>query len=187
MRPQKILDQDLITALTTVFRSKGYEGASLNELAEVTGLKKASLYHRFPNGKQEMAEAVISHMDLWVQNNVFRALTINDRQPSIRLTDALAQIRTLYDGGKETCIFRAFSMQQGLSLFQENIREGINDWIEAFTKLGKDLSLSPAKARELAVQSLIDIQGSLILTKALDDSSIFEKALINIEKRYLKT
>ena len=27
----------------SVFRSKGYDGASLNELAEATGLKKASL------------------------------------------------------------------------------------------------------------------------------------------------
>lgn len=40
MRPQKILDADMISGLTKVFRDKGYEGASLNDLAEVTGLKK---------------------------------------------------------------------------------------------------------------------------------------------------
>ncbi|RZL16088.1 MAG: TetR/AcrR family transcriptional regulator, partial [Pedobacter sp.] len=35
MRPQKILDTDMISGLTKVFRDKGYEGASLNDLAEV--------------------------------------------------------------------------------------------------------------------------------------------------------
>lgn len=40
MRPQKILDTDMISGLTKVFRDKGYEGTSLIDLAEVTGLKK---------------------------------------------------------------------------------------------------------------------------------------------------
>ncbi|MEP1982729.1 MAG: helix-turn-helix domain-containing protein, partial [Maribacter dokdonensis] len=61
MRPQKVLDIEILTGLTKVFRSRGYEGASLKELSEATGLKKASLYHRFPNGKQEMADAVLQH------------------------------------------------------------------------------------------------------------------------------
>jgi len=55
MRPKKVLDETILKGLAEVFRSKGYEGASLKDLSEATGLKKASLYHRFPNGKSEMA------------------------------------------------------------------------------------------------------------------------------------
>jgi len=71
MRPPKVLTTEILVGLATVFRSRGYEGASLKELAEATGLKKASLYYRFPNGKQEMAEAVLNHIDDWVSRESY--------------------------------------------------------------------------------------------------------------------
>jgi len=57
-RRATIEDDDLICKLTDVFRNVGYDGASLAVLADATGLKKASLYHRFPGGKEQMAEEV---------------------------------------------------------------------------------------------------------------------------------
>jgi len=187
MRPQKVLDNEILAGLTKVFRSKGYEGASLKDLAEATGLKKASLYHRFPNGKQEMAEAVLSHIDQWVEEHVFQTLTDESLSPQLRLKKGLAQIRTLYNGGQEICIFRALSMQAGLELFEEQVNNGMKQWIAAFQKVGLALGLSPTKAKENALQTLINIQGSLIVTKGMDDIKIFEKTLKIIEKRYLKT
>ena len=105
MRPQKVLDIEILAGLTKVFRSKGYEGASLNELAEATGLKKASLYHRFPGGKQEMAETVLNHIDQWVVTHVFGTLTNEEVSPQSRLKNGLTKIKELYNDGNETCIF----------------------------------------------------------------------------------
>lgn len=187
MRPQKILDQDLLIALSKVFRSKGYEGASLKELAEATGLQKASLYHRFPKGKQEMAESVLKHMAKWVEENILAALNNENDSLELRLKNGLAHVRTLYDGGKETCIFRAFSMETGLDLFEESINEGLNEWIDTFTQLGISANLTAEIAHKNAIQTLIEIQGSLILTKALNDTNVFNNTLINIEKRYLNS
>lgn len=186
MRPQKVLDEDILLGLTKVFRSKGYEGASLKELADATGLKKASLYHRFPNGKQEMAEAVFNHIDLWVKENVFHALLNKDLSPEVRLKQGLSHISTLYEGGKETCIFRALSMQASLELFGEQIESGMNEWILTFTKIGIALGISPKDSTQKALQTLIDIQGSLIVARGLNDIAIFENTLHNIENSYLK-
>ena len=185
MRPQKILDKDLIGALTKAFRARGYEGASIKELSEVTGLKKASLYHRFPNGKQGMAEAVFTHLDKWVEENVFQALTNREDAPQIRLKKGLSQIRTLYNGGEEVCILRAMSMQTGLELFDEQIKNGMKAWIMAFEKIGLALQLSPDEAKEKALQTLIKIQGSLVVARGLNDTAIFENTLQNIEHMYL--
>ena len=60
MASPKVHDEKLIERLTSVFRIYGYEGASLSRIAEATGLQRASLYHRFPGGKEEMAEAVLN-------------------------------------------------------------------------------------------------------------------------------
>ncbi len=46
---------ELITILDDVFRRRGYEGATLSVLSRACGLGKASLYHHFPGGKDEMA------------------------------------------------------------------------------------------------------------------------------------
>ncbi len=186
MRPQKVLDDEILAGLTKVFRSKGYEGASLKELAEATGLKKASLYHRFPNGKQEMAETVLNHIGEWVQNNVFLALADEEVSPQMRLKNGILQITKLYNGGEETCLLRALSMKAGLDLFNEQIQNGMQDWINAFYNLGLELGFSTSKATKYAVQTLVDIQGSLIVTRGLNDIKIFEETLKKIESNYLE-
>ncbi|SFW24157.1 TetR/AcrR family transcriptional regulator [Cellulophaga fucicola] len=186
MRPQKVLDKDLLTALGKVFRAKGYEGTSIKELSEATGLKKASLYHRFPDGKEEMANSVFSHIEEWVKETIFFALNDESIVPQARLKQAIDHIRILYNGGKDTCVFRAFSMDNGLQLFEGHISGGITEYIKAFKNVGLALKFNEKEAKEHAVQTLIEIQGSLILTKGLNDTSIFENTLKNIENRYLK-
>ena len=184
MRPQKILDADMIAGLTKVFRDKGYEGASLNELAEVTGLKKASLYHRFPNGKQEMAECVLTNVDHWVDDHIFFHLFDESKSTELRLREALKNIEILYDSGRETCVLRAFSMHSGLSLFEQQVKSGMDKWIAAFSALGTAIKLSFTQSQQNAIQTLIELQGCLIVTKGLADTNIFKNTLKNIEKRY---
>ncbi len=186
MRPQKVLEIEILTGLTKVFRSKGYEGATLKELSEATGLKKASLYHRFPNGKKEMADAVLNYINEWVNDNVFQSLLDEEFEPHIRLKNGLSQIRTLYDGGNNTCIFRALSMQAGIELFEEQINKGMSAWLSTFKEIGIALQYNAEEAAQKALQVLIQIQGSLIVTKGLNDISIFENTLQNIEQDYLK-
>lgn len=187
MRPQKVLDTEILAGLTKVFRVKGYEGASMKDLAEATGLKKASLYHRFPNGKQEMAEAVLNHIDQWVVANIFQALANEEVSAPMRLKNGIMHIKQLYNGGEESCIFRALSMKAGLDLFDEQIRNGMKQWINAFHNLGLAFGFSTSKAQSLAIQSLIDIQGSLIVTKGLNDIKIFETTLQKIESSYISS
>ncbi|WP_420572136.1 TetR/AcrR family transcriptional regulator [Kordia sp.] len=187
MRPQKVLDNDILIGLTKVFRSNGYEGASLKELAEATGLKKASLYHRFPNGKQEMAEAVFSYISTWVKEHIFQPLQNEQHTAELRLKNGLDGIRKLYDNGNEVCIFRALSMQTGLELFEQQINNGMTQWIDAFTEIGIVLGFTPTEASQHALQTLIEVQGSLIVTKGMDTISVFENTIKRIENRYLKT
>ena len=133
-----------------------------------------------------MADAVLHHLDEWVTDNIFQSLLNTDFEPQIRLQNALNEISALYDRGNETCIFRALSMQGGIELFEEQINKGMSDWISAFKEIGIALKLSPKEAEQKALQVLIDIQGSLIVTKGLGDISIFENTLQNIEHNYLK-
>ena len=61
--------EDILEAAAQVFRQKGFHGASMNDIAEVASLRKASLYHHV-SSKQEillaflrLATSAISFMD----------------------------------------------------------------------------------------------------------------------------
>jgi len=59
----KITTRDkLIQAMADALQRKGLHGVGLNELLEVAGAPKGSLYHHFPGGKGELAVAAIEHI-----------------------------------------------------------------------------------------------------------------------------
>jgi len=97
----------------------------------------------------------------------------------------LDNIRYIYTGGKDACILRAFSLGSGLELFGKQIESGMIEWVEAFKSLGKALGLSDTLAQQYAIKTLLEIQGSLVVSKGLNDLSIFEQTLKDIELRYL--
>lgn len=61
---------DVIPLIAEVFREFGFEGTSLSRITEKTALGKGSLYHFFPGGKEEMAGAVLAHVDAWFEREV---------------------------------------------------------------------------------------------------------------------
>ena len=56
------------------FRTYRFEGVSLKRLADATGLEKASLYYRYPGGKDAIAMAIARELMRWLQANVFDPL-----------------------------------------------------------------------------------------------------------------
>jgi len=73
--PAPLLSKDeVLDRLLNTFRDKGYEGASLAELSAATGLVKASLYHYFPGGKQDMAEQVMAHLERQLAAAIYEPL-----------------------------------------------------------------------------------------------------------------
>ena len=184
MRPQKVDDQQLMTGLLEVIRAKGFEGASMNDLAEATGLKKASLYHRFPGGKQEITEAVLNYAGDWGKQHILGVLTDQSATPEARLILVLKNIRALYREGEAICVLRSLTMDPSLPLFATQLENSFNAWITGFTQLGLDLGFTKSKAAQMAKQTVVLVQGSLVLTKALGDLSLFQQSLKQIEQQY---
>jgi len=159
MANPKVEPDVVIDRLMDVFRSVGYDGASMAQLAEATGLQKASLYHRFPNGKQEMARAVLEHVAEWNQTQVVDVL-YSPAPAKVRLTTVLRSINLLYDGGRLACILRALSHGTAANLFREPIAAIFTKWVDAFAHLAQELGFNEQDARHLGESTLIRIQGT---------------------------
>lgn len=145
-------------------------------LADATQLKKASLYHRFPQGKQEMAHAVLSYVADWTQSRIVDVIFAKS-PPKTRLEMVLKAIDELYDGGRLDCILRALSHGSDANVFQNEIAAIFQLWIDAFTHLALDFGHNQTESDRLAKLVITKIQGTLILVRALQEPSLFNEAL----------
>lgn len=176
MAHAKLSDEDLMRALTDVFRAQGYEGASLSRIAEATGLEKASLYHRFPGGKEDMVAAVVNHVNQWFQDHVFTPLERSGK-PAQKVRLAAQHLRELYGDGSKSCVLDTLSLPGGSLGLREAVRGSLKAWLQAFTGIAREAGASGTEARERSEQAIIEIEGSLVLARVLGDRKPFYRVI----------
>ncbi len=185
MAALKVTYDLVIDQLLTVFRSVGYDGASMAQLAEATGLQKASLYHRFPDGKLAMAKAVLDYIETQSQTEIVDVVFETAQPPTTRLRTALAAINSLYDGGQLSCVLRALSLGTAANAFQEQIARIFDGWINGFTQLATELGKTEHQANRLGKSVIVRVQGTLILASTLQQPALFGQMLADIEHDFL--
>lgn len=172
---------EIIAALYELFRVRGFDGVSLADISEATGLGKSSLYHHFPGGKAEMAEAVAEAALASMRDAVFRPL----RAPGPRERKVADMVRTIdaaYGGGRAPCLVAAM-LPSGAA--KERFSLVITEWIDALADalVADGVRAGVAKAR--ATAAVAAIQGALIVTKASGDLKIFSNALKSVKQDLL--
>jgi TetR/AcrR family transcriptional repressor of lmrAB and yxaGH operons len=175
---------DLVPLLAEIFRENGFEGASLALIAKETGLGKGSLYHFFPGGKAEMAVAVMEHIDGWFENNVYRPLREAD-DPRGAIDEMCESVADYFHSGRRVCLIGVFALDNVRNRFAAKIRNYFAAWNEALAGALEKDGEDPAKALRLAEEAVANIQGALVLSRALDDTSVFERGMNRIKERLL--
>ena len=57
---QTVQRRDILVAAAAVFQERGYEGATMADIARRVNLTAGSLYHHFPAGKRDLLLAVLN-------------------------------------------------------------------------------------------------------------------------------
>ncbi len=179
MPARKIEEDYLMDRLTEIFRLHGYEGASLSRIAEATGLKRASLYHRFPGGKEEMAEAVLKRADDWFVSHILAPLN-EPGDPSPRVQEMAKRLSDFYGGGCHSCLLSSLSVGEEDVAIRKHIERSFEAWLDALIGVARQAGLSPTEAKDRAQDALVGIQGALILARATGEKKPFARVLKNL-------
>lgn len=167
---------EVLERLTRVFRNEGYEAASLARLSEATGLGKASLYHYFPGGKADMAAAVAER-----SNKIFGAKILlpllGEGTPRIRIEGMLDNLDHYYSRGEDSCLLGMLAMGGNVTLFQKQVRAGIEGWILALAKVFREAGLTEDEAYERAEDAVLRIEGALLVARGFGDGGPFTRTL----------
>ena len=172
---------EVIDRLLATFRSAGYDGASLTDIASATGLGRSSLYHHFPGGKEEMASAVFDRVDAWLDARIVEPLQ-GKGTPIERLDRMVVALDEFYDGGRERCLLGAFVVGQSGRLFGKRLASAFERWIGALAAVARDSGAGAKEARHRAEAAVMAVQGAVVLASALDDPKPFKAMLADLAR-----
>jgi AcrR family transcriptional regulator len=181
MRPAKVSDKELFERLTRVFRRRGYDGASYAELIKATGLVKASLYHRFPGGKEQMVGAIQSEVDRHFAEYVL-APAIEEGEPKERARQMARRLREFYDNGEAWCLLDTLTLAESRTTLV-HAEKSMEFWIERFVRVGRDAGLSAGVAKKRAEEAVAAIEGGLIVARVSKNRRPFLRVLANLPKQ----
>lgn len=166
---------DAVPVLGEIFRKYGYDGASIGLIVQETGLGRSSLYHFFPGGKEEMARAVLEHVDSWFEENIFTPLETGD--PDTALAHMYSEVASYFRSGRRICIVGAFALDAVRHPFAREIEGYFTRWIAALERCLLRRGLTGRRAAAAAPQIVALIQGAIVLSRATADPGHFSAAL----------
>lgn len=172
----KVTSEEIIKASRELFRERGYAGASMQDLADRLGLRKASLYSRFPD-KQSLVGAVLSHM----LTELFPASSDTETWPDRfmacihRLADHLAV------GHRCVGLHLAYGLpEDGDGAAQ--VKEFFDTCRQRLAGLLAE-GLEPQEAQELAADALAMIEGATLWLVVDTDEAPLRRAVAAIEAK----
>jgi TetR/AcrR family transcriptional regulator, lmrAB and yxaGH operons repressor len=175
---------DVIPSLAEIFREYGFDGASLSTITEKTGLGKGSLYHFFPGGKEEMAAAVLGEIDEWFATQVFEPLRSAD-DPRSAITSMCSSVAGYFRSGRRVCLIGAFALDNVRNRFSDRVRDYFTEWRGALASALERAGCPERDALALAEETVVAVQGALVLARALDEPEVFERTLERIQSRLI--
>jgi TetR/AcrR family transcriptional repressor of lmrAB and yxaGH operons len=175
---------EVVPLLAEVFRTYGFEGASLARISEATRLGKGSMYNFFPGGKEEMAEAVLTEIDAWFRDQVFqplRAASAADAQQGVaRMFTAVGRY---FLSGRKVCVVGVFALGHERDRFAVKVQAYFAEWVQALAAAlecgGRDAETALALAEEVVG----GIQGALVLSRAVNEPELFMRSLERLQQR----
>jgi TetR/AcrR family transcriptional repressor of lmrAB and yxaGH operons len=167
----------LLEAATTLLRRSGLAGAGINEIVRESGAPKGSVYHHFPEGKDEIVrEALARHAQVVVA--FIDAAVAGKRAPPAKL-EALFEafaVRVEQGGFRYTC--PAGTVCLDLEAGMDGLRLAVADSFDAYVgAIARHFPLATSQRTvSFAGLALTAIEGAYVRSRAERSGASFREA-----------
>ncbi|MDP5274192.1 TetR/AcrR family transcriptional regulator [Chengkuizengella axinellae] len=165
----------------------GYNGFSYADIAEIIGIKKASIHYYFPS-KQELVRAVLQRYNKDFLNDLYQ-IEQQFTDPLDKLKSFFLLYRKTLENDEKICLCSMMAAE--ISSFPKEIRTDINrffldneEWLEKVLTQKKALDV-PSFSDSLAEQSkllLTFVQGAQLLVRASGELEQYDTMVENVLK-----
>ena len=177
----RLTTRDVTLRIMPVFRQAGYDGASLEALAAAAGLTRGSLYYHFPDGKVQMAEAVLNRAGAKLSQDVIMPLRSGGPVDET-INEMLDGVLKYYDGDPPICMMNALTLGEGEKYFGDRVEGAVSAWHKMILDVLMMGGASKSDANNKATDLLASIQGALILSRVAGSRHIFEGVIARLKR-----
>ena len=176
----------LIREATRLFQMRGYHGVGVTEILQAAQVPKGSLYHYFPDGKKQLAIAIIETLEGDVESQI-RKLRQHGHGISAVLSRVAADIASWFDGTGHSQGSILASLAVGLGPGDDALADALRRAVQQLENYITELFVDGGIASpDLAAREfLITIEGAMLLAKVQREGSIIERAVALFEARHL--
>ena len=157
----------MVRSAATLIRTHGVTATSFSEVLERSGAPRGSIYHHFPNGKEELAIDAIRWTEDWV-------LAYQRRCPGNSPEEVLDWFvrlwREVVVGSKATegcaIVGVAVDTRADDEELMAAVRDAFDSCIELLTDQYRAAGVPTERARSMAVTTVAGMEGAVILCRA---------------------
>ncbi|HET9641852.1 MAG TPA: TetR/AcrR family transcriptional regulator [Burkholderiaceae bacterium] len=180
------LDRDaLVSKLVDVVYDYGYDGTTLSVISEATGLGKASLYHHFPGGKEQMATEVLERSDRWGALRI-GALLASEEAPHDKLRGIFAALEEVHTRAHQLTLMNVFTYGSARQIFGPRVGQRVQAGLESLAGLLEECGIETGEARRRAMDAYIRIEGAMVLARTLDRLEVFRDLVRRLPDELLR-
>ena len=174
--------QQMIESAAVLFRERGVEGTSFNDVLEHSGAPRGSIYHHFPGGKAQLAEEATRYAGEFITAGLAAALAQDDAVAAVRgFATAYRGIlqRTDFESG---CPVVAAALEGDRSpAARDAAGAAFRSWQELLAAALEQRGLERARASSLATLIVSSVEGAIVLARAERDSAPLEQVADELE------
>ena len=168
----------LIDNAATLFRRQGYAATGLSQILEEANTKPGSLYHHFPQGKQELAAAVVESAGRDIEQLLRRFL--GSGRPVADIVDRWVDLLVAGLAGdqRDGCPIEPIATESvnASPLVRAASARAFQGWCGAIEDRLRSDGWPAADAKQVALSVISLIEGALILSRIAGDPDALSAA-----------
>jgi TetR/AcrR family transcriptional repressor of lmrAB and yxaGH operons len=166
----------MVRSAASLIRTRGMSGTSLSDVLADSGAPRGSIYHHFPEGKDQLAEDAIK----WTSERVLAHQRECPATTAEGVLDCFIDMWrqvVVVSGGKAGCVVAGVAIDSapgGMGLMAV-VRATFQSWVDLLAEQLQATGLPAERATAIALATLASMEGALILCRAEGSVEPLEK------------
>jgi len=176
MPRQKVNKEFVVHQALKMFRKKSYHQATMADIGEAVGLLKGSIYHYFES-KEALMKEVMFYVDKFFRDHVFIHAYNESIPAKERMEKMIAVTEHVFLGSEKGNIMGNIGLETAHvnPEFQEYIQIFFKQYFKALKTIFSE-KYPEEKARDLAEQTVAEMEGALMLSRIFNKRDFFLRA-----------
>lgn len=168
----------LVVAAAQLFRRQGYAATGVNQILETADVKAGSLYHHFPDGKQQLAAAVVDSAGTDIETQLQQFL--RSGLPVADIVDGWLDLMSsgLAKDPRDGCPIEPIATESvnASPLVREASARAFRAWQMAIADRLRADGWGETDSEQTALAVIALLEGSLILSRIAGDGAALDAA-----------